>query len=139
MYNSEELLLARKIARKNKEDAERAKLDKKKEKEAALYKKAEDAYLIFHNKGHLLDKLNISELQDIVRFLCCVESKGKGDTYSSHSVNKKKLKERIAAVQPVWTKYFDVVAAAEEDEAEAGGEEGGLEPINEGYSWISSR
>ena len=136
MYNSEELLLARKIARKNKEDAERAKLDKKKEKEAALYKKAEDAYLIFHNKGHLLDKLNISELQDIVRFLCCVESKGKGDTYSSHSVNKKKLKERIAAVQPVWTKYFDVVAAAEEDEAEAGGEEGGLEPINEGYHEI---
>ena len=128
MYNSEELLLAREIARKNKEEQERQKIDKAKEKEMALYKKAEEAYVIFCEKGHLLDRLTNHELQDIVRFLCCVEKKGKGDSYSSHAGSKKKLKERMAEVQPVWTKYFEM--AAGENDASGGGN-ARLEPIIE--------
>ena len=41
-------------------------------------------------KGHLLDQLIATKLQNIVRFLCCVEKTGKEDTYSSH-VKKKTL------------------------------------------------
>ena len=118
MYNSKELLRAREIARETKEQEQQDKVDMAKEKEASLFRKADDAYWIFHEHGHLLAKLNLSELQDIVRYLCCVESKGKGNTYSKHSGSKKKLKERITAVQPVWTKYFDLAPAAEEEEAE---------------------
>ena len=128
MYNSEELLLARGIARKNKEEQERQKIDKAKEKEMALYKKAEEAYVIFGEKGHLLDRLTNHELQDIARFICCVEKKGKGDSYFSHAGNKKKLKERMAEVQPVWTKYFEL--AEGEDDASGGGD-AILEPIVE--------
>ena len=131
MYNSEELLLAREIARRNKEQEEQEKVDKAKEKEMALYNKAEQAYIVFCEQGHLLDKLSSTELQHIVRFLCCVEKKGKGDTYSSHSGSKKKLKERMAEVQPVWTKYFeDTEAAGGEDDARGSGD-AGLEPIVE--------
>ena len=116
MYNGAELLLARKIARENKEKDEQEKLDKAKEKEAALYSKAEDAYVIFCEKGHLLDQLNVPELQNIVRFLCCVEKRGKGDTFSSHGKNKNTLKARICKVEPVWTKYFELAPVAEEEE-----------------------
>ena len=67
----------------------------------------------------------MNELKDIVRFLCCVENKGKGDSFSKHSGSRKKLKERIAEVEPLWTKYFEL-------EAEPENEDGGrLEPIVE--------
>ena len=72
--------------------------------------------MIFCEKGHLLSKLNATELQDIVRYLCCVEKKGKGDTYSNHNKGKKKLTVRIAEVEPVWTKYFQLAPVAEEEE-----------------------
>ena len=56
---------------------------------------------------------------------------GKGDTYSSHGGSKKKRKERMAEVQPVWTKYFeDTEAAGGEDDARGSGD-AGLEPIVE--------
>ena len=48
----------------------------KTKKEAALYRKAEEVYHVFHEKCRLLDRLKVSELQDIVRFLGCNESKG---------------------------------------------------------------
>ena len=108
MHNSEELLLAMQIARRNKEDKEQEKVGKAKEKEIALYKKAEEEYLIFCEGGHLLDKLSSTELQNIVRYICCVEKKETGDSYSKHSVSKNKLKERMAEVQPVWTQYFEL-------------------------------
>ena len=88
MYNGAELLLARKIARENKEKDEQEKLDKAKEKEAALYSKAEDAYVIFCEKGHLLDQLNVPELQNIVGFLCCVEKRGKGTHFRAMARTK---------------------------------------------------
>ena len=48
---------------------------------------------------------------------------GKGDTCSSHGGSKKKRKERMAEVQPVWTKYFeDTAAAGGEDDARGGGD-----------------
>ena len=63
-----------------------------------------------------------------MRFLCCAEEKGKGESYSSHAGSKKKLKERMAEVQPVWTKYFEMTAG--EDDASGGGD-ARLEPIVE--------
>ena len=51
-----------------------------------------------------------------MRFLCCVEKRGKGDTLSSHGKNKNTLKARIAEVKPVWTKYFELAPVAEEEE-----------------------
>ena len=71
-------------------------------------------------EGHLLDQLNATELQDVVRYLCCVEKRGKGDALSSHGKSKKTLKARIAEVKTIWTKYFQLAPVAEEEE---GGEE----------------
>ena len=119
MYNSAELLLARQIARENKEKEQQEKVDRAKEKEIALYNKAEEAYLSFCRQGHLLNKLNLEELKDIVRYICCAEKK-KGDTFSSHSSGKEKLKLRMAQVQPVWTKYFEFPPAAEEEDSASG-------------------
>lgn len=97
----------------------------------ALYKKAEEAYLVFCEKSHLLDRLTNPELQDSVRFLCCAEKKGKGDSYSSHSRSKKKLKERMAEVQLVWTKYFEMSLVAGKECDASGGGDACLEPIVE--------
>ena len=49
-------------------------------------------------------------------------------TRRGHAGSKKKLKERMAKVQPVWTKYFEM--AAGEDDAN-GGDDARLEPIVE--------
>ena len=89
----------------------------------SLYNKAEQTYIIFCEEGNLLDKLSSTKLQHTVRFLYCVEKEGKGDTYSSRSGSKKKLKERMAEVQPVWTNYFeDAAAAGGEDDARGSGD-----------------
>ena len=61
-----------------------------------------------------LSKLDKTKLQDIMLFLCCVE-KIKGDTYSKHSWSNMKIREHIAKVQPVWTKYFVPLAEEEEE------------------------
>ena len=92
------------------------KLDKAKEREAALYSEAEDACVIFCEMGHLLDQLNTTELQDIVRYLCCVEKRGKGDIFLNNSGSKTKLKAIISEVKPVWTKSFQLAPVAEEKE-----------------------
>ena len=70
----------------------------------------------------MLDKLNLEELKDSVRCLCYAEKK-KGDTFSSHSSGKEKLKLRISQVQPVWTKYFEFPSAAEEEDSARGKED----------------
>ena len=114
MYNSAELFLARKIARENKRREEQERDDREEEKEMALFEKTDQAYLIFKEGGLLLSKLDKTELQDIVRFLCSVE-KTKEDTYSKHSGSMKKMKERITMVQPVWTKYFAPPVEEEEE------------------------
>lgn len=57
-----------------------------------------------------------------------MESKGNGDTYASHSGSKKKLKETIVAVQPVWTNYFDLATTAEEEDVK---DRDGLPPVAE--------
>ena len=49
--------------------------------ELALLKTVGDSYFKFHGKDHLFDSLNMPDLQDIVRYLCCMEKKQKGDTY----------------------------------------------------------
>ena len=82
----------------------------------ALFEKAGQAYLVFNEGGMLLIKLNKTELQDIVRFLCSVE-KTKGDTYLKHSGGTKNMRERIAMVQPVWTTYFAPLTKEEEEPA----------------------
>ena len=105
MYNSAELLLACKIVRENNRREEQERDEREEEKEMALFKKANQAYLIFKEGGLLLSKLDKTKLQDIVRFLCSVE-KTNGGTYSKHSGSMKKMSERIAMVQPVWTEYF---------------------------------
>ena len=106
MCCSWELLFACEVPRENKEQEEQEKLDKAKEGEAALYAKAEDAYVTFCKKGHLLDPLNATKVQDSVRCFCCVEKRGKGDTFSRRSKSKKNLKARMTEVKPVWTEYF---------------------------------
>ena len=52
----------------------------------------------------------------IVRFLCCIEKRGKGGTFSSYDKNKNTLKARVCKVNPVWTKYFELAPTAEEEE-----------------------
>ena len=121
--------------RKEKEDAQE-------ERDMALLDKAEQAYRKFKEKGSLLDRLTVPDLQDIVRFLCSVEKKGAEDTFTRNNKGKKKLKERIAAVEPgLWTKYFDQTLADGEEEAES--EEGeldneDLEPISKNDNEMST-
>ena len=64
----------------------------------------------------ILSRLDKTELQDIVCFLCSVE-KTKGDPYFKQSVSMTKMRERIAKVQPVWTKCFTPPAEEEEGSA----------------------
>ena len=75
MYNGAELLLARKIAHENKEKEQQEKVDRAKEKELALYNKAEETYLSFCRQAHLLNKLNLEKLKDLVRYIYYVEKK----------------------------------------------------------------
>ena len=117
MYNSKELLLARSIARENKHKEVQEREDREEEKEMALFEKADQAYLVFKEGGSLLCALRKPELQDIVRFLCCVEKKV-GDTYTKHSGSNNKMRQRIAKVSPVWTKYFAPPEEEEEEEEE---------------------
>ena len=126
IYNSEDLLCAREIAREIAANKRKEKEDAQEERDMALLDKAEQAYRKFKEKGSLLDRLTVPDLQDIVRFLCSVEKKGAEDTFTRNNKGKKKLKEHIAAVEPgVWTKYFDQTLADGEEEAES--EEGGLD------------
>ena len=69
----------------------------------ALFKKANQANLIFKEGGLLLRKLNKAELQDIVRFLYSVK-KMKRDNYPKHSGSMKTMREHTAKIQPTWTK-----------------------------------
>ena len=135
IYNSEDMLRAREIAREIAASKRKEKEDAQEERDVALLDKAEQAYHKFNEKGSLLDRLTVPDLQDIVRFLCSVEKKGAEDTYTRNNKGKEKLKQRIAAVEPgIWTKYFDQTPADGEEEAES--EEGELddedsEPISE--------
>ena len=47
----------------------------------------------------------------------------KGDPFSKHSQSKTKLKLRMAQVQPVWTKCFELPLAAEEGVSASGEED----------------
>ena len=87
----------------------------------ALFEKADQAYLIQGGRS-LLSKLDKTELQDIVRFLCCVEKKV-GDTYTKHSGSNNKTRQRISKVSPVWTKYFAPPEEEEEEDEEEEEEE----------------
>ena len=80
----------------------------------ALFDKADQAYIIRKNGASMLCKLKKTELKDTVHFLCSTEKKV-GDTYSKHSRSNKKTREQIAKVNPVWTKYFDLLAEEEKE------------------------
>ena len=60
-----------------------------------------------------------------------MEKKGKGDTYSSHSGSKKKPKERMAEVQPVWAEYFEFLMVADEEDDASGSGDASFKPIVE--------
>ena len=66
------------------------------------------------SRGRLVAR--IAMFRHIVRFLCCVEKRGKGDTFSSHGKNKNTLKARFFKVEPVCTKYFELAPIAKEEE-----------------------
>ena len=142
VYNSEDLLRAREIAREIAANKRKEREDTQEERDMALLDKAEQAYRKFKEMGSLLDRLTVPDLQDIVRFLCSVEKKGAEDTFTRNNKGKKNLKERIAAVEPgLWTKYFDQTLADEEEEAESeedGLDNEGLQPINENDNEMST-
>ena len=56
--------------------------------------------------------------------------KKKGDTFSSHSSGTEKLKLRMAQVQPIWTKYFELEPTAEEEDSVSGEEDSESEEDN---------
>ena len=114
MYNSEEMLLARKIAREIRANERRERESAQADAETALLEKAEGVYQTFREKGSVLTALSAEDLKHLVRFVCHIKKK-KGDTFSKHSGSKKKMQERLAAVEPSWTKYF-----VEDEEGDAG-------------------
>ena len=57
--------------------------------------------------------------------------KKKGDSYSKHSGSKEKLKLRMAQVKPVWTKYFELELAAEEEDSASGEDTAQLDDMDE--------
>ena len=139
IYNSEDLLRAREIAREIAANKRKEREDAQEERDMALLDKAEQAYRKFKEKGSLLDRLTVPDLQDIVRFLCSVEKKGAEDTFTRNNKGKKKLKERIAAVEPgVWTKYFEADGEEEAESEEGELDDEDLEPINENDNEVNT-
>ena len=94
MYNSEAMLLARKIAWEEKEKEVQEKEDSEEACFLGLFEKADQAYMLYKEGGSLLTNLGKEPLQDIVRFLCYHEKK-KGDTYTKHSSRTKKMSTHI--------------------------------------------
>ena len=60
--------------------------------------------MLFKESDQLLSKPGKEPLKDTSRFICHQEMK-KGNTCSNYP-SIKKMRERIAEVKPVWTKYF---------------------------------
>ena len=81
----------------------------------------------FKDNDSLFTKIGTDDLKHLVRFLCYVK-KTKGDTFSKHSGNKKKMQEWIAGGEPLWTSYFASPVAKETDEepAESGSEKSNI-------------
>ena len=133
MYNSEDMLLARKIAREEKEKEVQEKDDAEENHAIDLFEKSDQAFMHFRDSGSLLSNIGKEPLQDIVRFICHQEKK-KGDTYSKYSGSMKKMRERIAEVQPVWTKYFSPLSSEgeESEDAEEESESNEETPSSEG-------
>ena len=104
MYNSEEMILARKYAREAAEDERQKKEDKIDSGMAALFEKADQVYMKFVDNDSKLCRLKREELKHLVRYICKLENKS-GDTFSSHNTATK-LKLRLNACKPTWTKYF---------------------------------
>ena len=117
VYNGEDMLRAREIARENRMRESQEKEDEEDALALRLYGEADLAYVKFKEGGSLLSKLGGDDLKDLVRFICHVEKK-KGDTYLKHSSSKKKMLERIARVTPLWTKYFTPPVNEESEEEE---------------------
>ena len=130
MYNSAELLLARKIGHENKLKKQQHQADKEKEYSMTLFEKADQAYTWFKDNGSLLTKIGTDDLRHLVRFLCHIK-KTKGDTFSKHSGSKKKMRERIAGSEPLWTSYSASPVAEEtkEEPAESGIDESNIENL----------
>ena len=133
MYNSNEILLARKIACEIKDNEQRERESAQVDAETALLEKAEGIYQTFREKSSVLTALSADDLKHLVRFVCHIEKK-KGDTFSKHSGSTKKMQQRLAAVESSWTKYFmedkegDVGAANQANAADgcfSGGERRG--------------
>ena len=122
MYDGPDLLLARKIARENKEKEQHKRRWTGPRRRKYPCTTRQRRRILFCPQAHLLNKLNLEELVDVVLYICYVEKK-KGDTFASHSSGKEKLKLRMAQVQPVWTKYFEFPPAAEEEDSASGEED----------------
>ena len=95
-----------------------------------LFKKADQAYTWLKDNGSLLTKMDTDDLKHLIRFLCHIK-KTKGDTFSKHSGIKKKMRERIAGSEPLWTSYFVSLVAeqTEEEPAESGIDESNIENL----------
>ena len=56
-------------------------MDRAKEKEIAFYNKVEEAYLSFCQQTHLLNKLNVEKLKDIVPYLHLLRGEEEGRSF----------------------------------------------------------
>ena len=70
MYNSKDMLPARKIARKENEKEVQEKEDSEEARSLELFEKTDQGYMLHTEGGSLLANLGKERLQGIVRFLC---------------------------------------------------------------------
>jgi len=128
VYNSAELHLARKVARKNKLKEQQDRVDEEEELSLGLFGKSDQANTWFKDNGSLLTKISTEDLKHLVRCLYHAK-KTKGDTFSKYSGSMKNMRERIAGSKPLWMSFFALPVAEEtqEEPAESGIDESNIE------------
>ncbi len=121
MYNGDEILEARTLDREVRQKAKDAKKKEAEDKEVELFEEASFKYQLFVEKGRNLNMLKADDLTPIVKFLCAVDSKGKGDCISNYKTNAKKIDRIMNTPTGPWVHWLD---SQYEEEAE-----GAVEPV----------
>ena len=118
MYNSEYMLLARKIAREEKEKEVQEKKDSEEARSLELFEKADQAYMLY-KEGVFFSRIWGRSPSKIL-FVSSVITRRRRvmPTPSTVAVSMKRMRLRISEVQPVWTKHFSPIEEEEEESEE---------------------
>jgi len=105
LYNGEEMLRARAIQRKMKQQEKQDKEDKEQNAMEELFQAADKVFnKYFDDHEENISALGRDDLYTLIKFICKIENKPK-DAPSSYK-NMNDVKKRLMECKPHWTKYF---------------------------------